>query len=1045
MDLQTLGHLLEDPAAGAEWLRRLGVVDVGRAARNLVSLARSGLTPDLLLSICRQLAECLPACADPDMALNNLDRFVAAARSALALGGLFERDPQALATLVQIFSTSQYLSDVLVSDPESFDLLRLTEGKPVGRQALIDDVVAEVEALDHELAVLRALRRFKRREMLRIAYGDIVCGQSLHTVTTQISFLADAILEGALRAAGRRLGAQRGTPLHGDGQPAHFVVLGLGKLGGRELNYSSDIDLVFLYDEEGRTGGPRSVSNSEFFEQLAREIVRLVAEPTDLGAAYRVDVRLRPEGKQGALAVSEARALHYYDTRGRTWERQAYIKARPVAGCLELGGRFLEGLDGWVYRRYLTQTEIAGIKDLKRRIDEQTRKSGLETRNVKTGRGGIRDIEFVIQFLQLLNGADLPNLRTGNTLEAIAQLECDGCLTHLERGLLQKNYTFLRRIEHHLQIMFDLRTHVLPRQNEELRKLALRMGYAEGAQRPALEAFLRDYRVRTEENRRILDHLLQEAFEAQPGTAPEVDLVLDPEPQPERIEEVLGRYGFSNVEQAYRNLMSLAEEKLQFLSTRRCRHFLAAIAPQLLREVAETPDPDATLVNFSQVSDSLGGKAVLWELFSFNPPSLRLYVELCAYSPYLCNMLVGNPGMVDELMDSLVLDRLPTPEFLAERLAELTRGAEDLEPILHSFKNAQQLRVGVRDLLGREDIQAATGALSDIAEACLSQIVARQLRRLVARFGEPRLAEGRKGRRPCELVVLAMGKFGGREMNYQSDLDLVFLYQGDGHTAPSARNAAGERTTNQHFFSELGQRIVNTTGRLGPYGRLYPVDMRLRPTGRSGALATSLAQFARYFAEGQGQLWERQALCKARVVFGSRSAARAVLSAVNHAAFQHPWRPEDAEAIHQMRMRLEKTAGTRDFKRGPGGIVDIEFAVQLLQLRHGRRRPRVRCPNTLEALERLYTAGCLNDQDYQAFAHSYRLLRTLESRLCLMGSPHPDELPEDSRELKRLKHLTGHPTAGALVDDLQQCSQDVRRRFERLVEEAAAGRRSRTD
>jgi len=651
----------------------------------------------------------------------------------------------------------------------------------------------------------------------------------------------------------------------------------------------------------------------------------------------------------------------------------------------------------------------------------------------------------VIQFLQLLNGAELPRLRTGNTLEAIAQLECAGCLTHQEQGLLAKNYTFLRHIEHRLQIMFDLRTHVLPHENEELRKLALRMGYGGRTRGPALEAFLRDYRVRTEENRRILNHLLHEAFEAQPGTAPEVDLVLDPEPPRERIEEVLGRHGFRNFDQAYRNLMSLAEEKLRFLSTRRCRHFLAAIAPRLLREVSKTPDPEAALVNFSQVSDSLGGKAVLWELFSFNPPSLRLYVELCAYSPYLCNMLVSNPGMVDELMDSLVLDRLPSPEFLEDRLAELSRGAEDLEPILHSFKNAQQLRVGVRDLLRREDIQATTGALSDIAQACLSQIVARQFGQLTTRFGRPRLARSRGRDRPCELVVLAMGKFGGREMNYQSDLDLVFLYEGDGHTAPDARTSAAEKTTNQHFFSELGQRIVNSIGRLGPYGRLYEVDMRLRPTGRSGTLATSLAQFARYFAEGQGRLWERQALTKARVVFGSRSAARAARRAVTHAAFDHPWRPEDAEAIRQMRTRLEETAGRRDFKRGPGGIVDIEFAVQMLQLRHARRRAALRSHNTLDAIEELHAAGCLDDQDYQAFQRSYRLLRTLESRLCLMGSSHPDVLPEDPLELKRLQHLSGHASADALIEELEQCTQDVRRRFERLVDEAASGRRSRAD
>jgi glutamate-ammonia-ligase adenylyltransferase len=298
--------------------------------------------------------------------------------------------------------------------------------------------------------------------------------------------------------------------------------------------------------------------------------------------------------------------------------------------------------------------------------------------------------------------------------------------------------------------------------------------------------------------------------------------------------------------------MALGEERIRFLSTRRCRHFLAAIAPQLLEAIAGTPDPDFTLVNLSQISDSLGGKTVLWELFSFNPPSLKLCVEMCAYSAHLSGILISNPGMIDSLMDSLVLARLPTREILRRTLGELCHAAEDLDPILHSFKNDQQLCVGVRDILGKEDVGAVTGVLSDIAEVCLAQIATQEYDRLVARFGVPTMGAGSRKGQPCELAIVAMGKFGGREMNYHSDLDLVFLFEADGQTVPTRFAPRNQTTSNQHFFSELGQRIIKTTGRLGALGRLYEVDARLRPTGKGGALATSLDELARYFALGSG-------------------------------------------------------------------------------------------------------------------------------------------------------------------------------------------------
>ncbi len=1034
MEIATLRQYLDDSYAAGVWLCGLGIVDVRRGQGNLVGMATAGVTLDLLAGIGCQLEEHLPGCADPDMALSNLERFVRASRNPLAVGTLFERDPQALPTLLQILSTSQYLSDLLVFDPEGFDLLRLTEGHPVARQALADELVAEIGALERDAAVLRSLRRFKRRETLRIAYGDIVREQSLKTVTTQISYLADAIVEAALRAAWRKCTAQRGTPRGPDGRPARFVVLGLGKLGGLELNYSSDIDLVFLCESEGETDGKRPLSNLEFFDLIARELVRLLTEKTDLGSVYRVDLRLRPEGARGPIVMGVQTALSYYDNRGRTWERQAYIKARPVAGDLSLGKEFLESLTPWIYRRYLGHADISGIKALKRRIEQRTVAGGGGARDVKTGRGGIRDIEFVIQFLQLLNGGDLPNLRTSNTLEALAQLEHAGCLTNLERSILEDNYSFLRKIEHRLQIMLDLQTHLLPDDRDELRTLARRMDYAATEEESALEIFLHDYRSKTELNRKILDHLLHDAFSDDTQTQAEVDLVLDPDPPEERIVAVLGKYRFRNVKQAYHNLMSLGEERIRFLSTRRCRHFLASISPQLLAAIAATADPDSTLVNLDQVSDSLGGKGVLWELFSFNPPSLRLYVELCAYSPYLSGILTSNPGMIDSLMDSLVLDKLPSRETMQQMLADLCRAAEDIDPILHSFKNDQQLCVGVRDILGKEDIQATTGALCDIAESCLSQIALREYERLAARFGQPTVADGRRAGRPCEMVILALGKFGGREMNYHSDLDLIFLYEADGHTAARRPMAAAPSTTNQHFYSELAQRVIKATSQLGGQGRLYEVDARLRPTGKSGTLATTFEEFVRYYLEGDGQLWERQALCKARLVYGSQRVARTAAAAVAKAAFAHRWRRKHALEIRDMRQRLEDVAFAGDLKRGPGGLVDIEFLVQMLQLKHARGNPTLRVPNTLAALDALYKAGLLSVDDFEFFDVSYRLLRTIESRLRLMNSTARDQLPQDPVELHKLASLLHYPSSDGLLTDFENATRQIRRRFEEIFD-----------
>ena len=393
----------------------------------------------------------------------------------------------------------------------------------------------------------------------------------------------------------------------------------------------------------------------------------------------------------------------------------------------------------------------------------------------------------------------------------------------------------------------------------------------------------------------------------------------------------------------------------------------------------------------------------------------------------------------------------------------MCKGAENIDPILHSFKNAQHLRVGVRDVVGKDDIRSTHAALADIAEACLKQIADREYQKLVEKFGVPTI--GRPTRRRtverrssaatgstsptrdgdvCEPVVLALGKLGGREPNYHSDLDLIFLYEAGGNTKGRSRSMSSntpflsgeDRTINSHFFSEFGQRLIRVCNQLGPYGRLYEVDARLRPTGKSGTLAVSFDAFDRYFAEGPAQLWERQALCKARPVFGSEEARRHAMEIVARAAFGTPWRPEFATEIRQMRVRLEDGASKRNLKRGPGGTVDTEFLVQMLQLKHGGDDASIRVPGTLDALTALEKGGYLSFDDAEYFRGSYRFQRSIEARIRLMDAAGRHELPETDRELAKLAYLLGYARPQELVDEAQHKFAENRARFNRIFDAA---------
>ncbi|CAN5132890.1 [glutamate--ammonia-ligase] adenylyltransferase [soil metagenome] len=1019
------------------------------------------------MSLAAHLEHNLPLTADPAMALNNYERLSAQPAAQPFLPQLLNDDGQPLQDLLQLLATSQFLADVLIHDPEALELLITPSGRSPSTAELTTLLRSEVDTVSDDANRLRILRRFRARQTLRIGINDILRDRPLEEVTRDLCRVADACLEIAVHMALKTQERKFGTPMTHACVPARITGLAFGKLGGDELNYSSDLDLMFVYDDDGETVGKRGsgTPNSEFFARVVTEVLRLISSHTDRGVAYRIDLRLRPEGHTGPLARSLASTLSYYDVMGRTWERQALIKLRHVCGDSALGREFLASIEPFIYRTYFSFSEINEVKALKRQMEARSTRAGEDDQDIKTGRGGIRDIEFTVQFLQLLNGGELRAVRQRNTLLALEALEIGGCLSANETYLLADSYRFLRKTEHRLQLLFDFQTHKLPATIPGLTALAKRMGYslklrhAEYELRPdaipastfpaqrrslldedhvpaeppkePLDQFLKELHDKTALDRSILDHLLHQTFAgaAEKGE-PESDLILDPDPDEQSIRSVLEKYHFRDPLRAYCNLSQLARESVRFLSHRRCRHFLASIAPMLLRAVAETPNPDDALENFERVTASLGAKAVLYEVFSFNPPSLKLYVDLCAGSPFLSALLMNNPGMIDELLDTLVLDQPRTRDELAAELTELLKGATDLDPILHSFQDKELLRIGVRDLLGKALIQETNAALSDLAEVMVVAVYALHEKEIVRKYGTP----------SAPYALVGLGKLGGREISYHSDLDLLVVYETDGMT-----EGEGESTSHAHFYTELAQRATRTLSQVGPMGRLYPVDMRLRPFGKSGSLVVPCEEFRRYFSRGSdARLWERQALCRARVLGTPGDLAKVIRQEVATALTAEPWTSGQTAELRSMREKLQAACGPRNLKRGPGGLVDIEFVIQLFQLKHGHKFPTILKPNVWDVFFPLRGTGLVTPTEATALVEHYTFLRSIESKLRIVTDHPYNDVPESGEQLetlaRRLEFIEhgGRTAIESFLDEFRRVTTDVRKHFDAITARESA-------
>ncbi|MHC4972848.1 MAG: bifunctional [glutamate--ammonia ligase]-adenylyl-L-tyrosine phosphorylase/[glutamate--ammonia-ligase] adenylyltransferase [Planctomycetota bacterium] len=839
----------------------------------------------------------------------------------------------------------------------------------------LDEALAGTHGLEARLDHLRAVRV---EESLRIAWQDVVEGADLTVVTRRISDLAETLLERVLGQVNEELARRFGRPWH-DAEPVGLAILAMGKLGGAELNYASDVDLIFVYGKDGETDGGETgitISNREYFHRLTERVTREANAVTARGRLYRVDLRLRPEGAVGSLARSLASSLKYYRRMGETWERQALLKVRVIAGDRGIGAEFVESVRDWVYGRGLDFEEIGALKRVKRRMEEITAHRGEQRREVKLGYGGIRDVEYVIQFLQLLHGSHAPDVRHHNSLAALRLLERAEAILPAERDVLDDAYRFLRLVEHRLQLVQGAQVHRIPADPTELAALARRCGFSN------TDAFRRAHAERAEGVRTIFNRLFREIFaERDAQQARETDLVLKQESDPAALAEVLQAHGITDVAKGIYAVGELGKEGSRWLAgSPRTRKFFADLFPRLLNAIEETPDPDGALSRLERITARVGARATLYQAMNNDVRLLRLLVDLAGNSRFLSNILERTPGTLDQLVDALATETGRGLASFEDIPVATVPSAPDPARILADYKNLEMLRIGLRDVRGMLGIREVSEDMTRLAEV------------IVRLAFERARSEARTA--GAELVVCALGKFGAGELLYGSDLDLVFFTRDGPHLA--AATAVARR---------LSTLLATPTA----HGRLYEVDFRLRPGGSSGPLVATPSGFSDYFARGVGQTWERMAYTRARPVAGPPTLCEEITDAIAATIYPPGFSPDDARSMAEMRTRLAEAGGPDSIKRAAsGGVVDLEFLTQMHALSGGRANARFRVGNVPRLLARMKECGAIEPQRAADLFAAYSFLLTLESKIRIVADLPEDRLPEEPAARRALARRLGY-------------------------------------
>jgi glutamate-ammonia-ligase adenylyltransferase len=943
----------------------------------------------------------------------------------------YAADPAGRALLEAVFGNSPFLTQTLLADI-GFARRMLTADWNVTMAELIADLRRDLSGERDMARLMSGLRIAKRRAALVIGLADITGAWPLERVTGALSELAQTALQLAADHLLRKAGDAGLLVLPDPEQPSvgsGLIILAMGKFGARELNYSSDIDLIVLYDDHiVQITQPEHMART--FVRLARDLVRIMDERTKDGYVFRTDLRLRPDPGATPLAVSVSAAEIYYGSLGQNWERAAMIKARPVAGDLKAGRAFVEFLRPFVYRRHLDFAAIQDIHSIKRQINAHR---GFKTRavnghNVKLGRGGIREIEFFAQTQQLIFGGRDPTLRTAGTVESLRALAAAGRIDHQTADTLIDAYRFLRAVEHRVQMVDDRQTHELPRDDSGIAAIAAFLGY-DGDQ---------PFRTDMLETLERVEDIYAALFEEAPTLSGPGNLVFTgSEDDPDTIETLRGM-GFANPSVVAAAVRAWHHGRYRATRSQRARELLTELVPTVLHDLAATPNPDFAFLRFDEFLSRQPAGVPIFSLFYSNPALLDLVAEVMGTAPRLAEVLSRDPRRLDAVLTPGFFDGLPSSEALAEELNLLMAQVRDYEDALNTLRrwnNDQVLRAGIHILRNITDGDRCGPFLSEVADRALGAL-------------EPQVAED-FARRPghfdgCGMAILALGKLGSRAMSIRSDLDLITVYEVP--TGITQSDGVKPLSPNEYFI-KLTQRLISAITAPTGEGRLYEVDMRLRPSGNKGPLAVSLEGFLKYQLN-DAWTWEHMALTRARVIHGPPELAARIDEAVRTVRT----RPRDPDkllrAVAEMRRRIDKEFATTDIwdvKYFRGGMIDVEFIAQYLMLRHAHDHPEVLSTDSATALRRLAERGLLDGGVAEELCEALALWRRIQSfiRLTTEGLFEADKAPPGLRRaLMRaaLPETEGDPALDfAWVEERARATAlRVLLHFHTLVDEPAA-------
>ena len=888
--------------------------------------------------------------------------------------------------LPQVVAGSEFVASVLVRDPQALTWLAETEA-PGAARAAGEDYESRAAAAATPAEAMAVLREWRRREMLRIAWRDNA-GRSggVRGTLEALSDLADGCIRAGAAAARLHMRALFGTPRNASGDEVPLIVLGMGKLGGRELNFSSDIDLIFAFSERGETDGPRVIDNEEYFNRLGRDFIQLLDTRNEDGFVFRVDMRLRPFGDSGPLVVSLSSLEDYLQEHGRDWERYAWIKARAITGVEAYAAAYQGFVRSFVYRRYLDFGVIESLRDMKALIVREVARRELD-QHLKLGKGGIREIEFIVQSMQLVRGGSDRRLQNASLLDVLPLLAGSKLVAPADIAVLTDAYLLLRKAENALQMIRDEQTHSLPAEPLDRARLSVNMGLGDWDAASALIDAARDQAARQ--------------FDALLFGAPDTQLRHDDTgavwlgAEDAKISEELERNQFPRAEisavaktlDAYRHAASY--RRLDEAGRRR----LHVILDRLLKAAARLAAPAVVVQRVLRVLEAIGTRSSYLALLKEQPAALDRLIEVCAISGFLSRQIAEFPLLLDELIDAKAFDELPSRQGFIQALAARTERMPTDDPerqveSLRQFQKVAVFTVALADLTGRLPLMRVSDRLTDIAELIVQCCMDLAWQQMTLTYGVPYCGDSEGNLRPVRVAVAAYGKLGGLELGYGSDLDLVFLHDSRG----DVQQTQGERSLdNVVFFLRLGQRIVHLLTMHSAAGRLYEVDMRLRPNGKGGFLMTGIDAFESY-QQKDAWTWEHQALLRARAVGGDAGLC-ARFEAVRRRTLTESVRRDTLRSdVMEMRMRMRRElskagAGQFDIKQDAGGIADIEFLVQYWVLANATTHTELLTfTDNIRQLEGLAAVGVLASARAQWLTETYIGYRTVLHHSSLEGA-----------------------------------------------------------